>query len=318
MRTLRQFSAFIGTTFAIWAIMASLLAYFAPAPFNGLLPYVTTALGIIMFGMGLTLQPSDFSEIVKRPIPVILGVIAQFTLMPTLAVLIVKIFNIDPTIALGIILVGCCPGGTSSNVITYLAKGDVALSVTITAVSTLLAPIMTPLLLELTAHSIVNIPATAMMIGIAKVVLLPIILGVVIHKILGQRLNPVLEILPLISTTGILFILLAVVAKSQPTIAKAGLSGIALYFGLVALHNILGYLSGWLVGRACGLSVAQRRAIMVEVGMQNSGLGASLATKFFTPEAALPSVFFSIWHNVSGAILANLCRLVERKGENHR
>ncbi|SUO94998.1 bile acid:sodium symporter family protein [Suttonella ornithocola] len=317
MRFLRTLSAFVGATFALWAVLISLLGYFSPAPFNNWASYLLPVLGLIMFGMGLTLEPSDFSEILKRPLPIILGIAAQFILMPLLAFLLIKIFSVEPAIALGLILVGCCPGGTSSNVITYLSRGDVALSVTITAFSTLLSPFVTPFLLEFYAGSIIEIPAKAMMINIAQIVLLPIIAGVVIHKLLGERLRPVFDVLPLISTSGILFILVVVVARSQPKIAEIGLMGIAFWFFLVALHNLLGYLSGYLVARACGFSQAQRRAIMIEVGMQNSGLGASLAAKFFTPETALPSVFFSLWHNVSGAILANICRLIDsRKAKN--
>ena len=228
---------------------------------------------------------------------VLLGVVAQFLIMPLLAVLLVNIFSLDPMVALGVILVGCCPGGTASNVMTYLARGDVALSVTITACSTLLAPFLTPLLLELYAHKTVDIAVGAMMLSIIEMVLLPIVAGVFIN------LQVLRDALPLISVICIVLILASVVALSKGAIAKSGM----IIFAVVILHNLLGYLLGLLAARLAGMNSAQCRAVMIEVGMQNSALGATLGTKYFSPEAALPSAIFSVWHNISGALVANLC-----------
>ena len=211
--------------------------------------------------------------------------------MPLLAVLLVHVFSLEPMVALGVILVGCCPGGTASNVMTYLARGDVALSVTITACSTLLAPFLTPLLLELYAHKTV------------EMVLLPIVGGIIINRLFDRHLQVLRDALPLISVVCIVLILASVVALSKGAIAKSGM----IIFGVVILHNLLGYLLGLLAARAAGLNSAQRRAIMIEVGMQNSALGATLGTKYFSPEAALPSAIFSVWHNISGALVANIC-----------
>ena len=232
-----------------------------------------------------------------------MGVVAQFLIMPLLAVLLVHVFSLEPMVALGVILVGCCPGGTASNVMTYLARGDVALSVTITACSTLLAPFLTPLLLELYAHKTVDIAVGAMMLSIVDMVLLPIVGGIIINRLFDRHLQVLRDALPLISVVCIVLILASVVALSKGAIAKSGM----IIFGVVILHNLLGYLLGLLAARAAGLNSAQRRAIMIEVGMQNSALGATLGTKYFSPEAALPSAIFSVWHNISGALVANIC-----------
>lgn len=302
MRALHHFSSFIGKTFALWTIVFALLGYFFPALFAPLKGWITPALAIIMFGMGLTLQPRDFAEIVRRPLQVVIGLIAQFTLMPLIALLLTRIFQLDPAIALGVILVGCCPGGTASNVITFLARGDVALSVTITSISTLLAPLLTPLLLQLFAGELITLNLGAMMLTIGKIVILPIVAGVVLHHLLGERIRPAIAALPLVSIGGIVLIIAIIFALNHDKIASHGL----LIFAVVILHNLLGNLLGYLAARACGFSAAQRRAIMIEVGMQNSGLGAALANSFFSPAAAVPSALFSVWHNISGALLANL------------
>ena len=309
MRKIRSLSAFIGQTFALWAIVFALTGFMLPQPFvplKGTIPY---ALGVIMFGMGLTLRARDFEEIVRRPAQVLLGVVAQFLIMPLLAVALVHVFALDPMVALGVILVGCCPGGTASNVMTYLARGDVALSVTITSCSTLLSPLLTPLLLQLYAHTSVNIEAGKMMVSIMETVLLPIIAGTVVNRLFDRHLQLLRDALPLISVAGIVLIIAIVVALSKATIAASGL----IIFGVVILHNLLGYAMGLAAARIVGMDNAQRRAIMIEVGMQNSGLGATLGTKYFSAETALPSAIFSVWHNVSGALVANVCAWWDRK-----
>ena len=309
MRKIRSLSAFIGQTFALWAIVFALTGFMLPQPFvplKGTIPY---ALGVIMFGMGLTLRARDFEEIVRRPAQVLLGVVAQFLIMPLLAVALVHVFALDPMVALGVILVGCCPGGTASNIMTYLARGDVALSVTITSCSTLLSPLLTPLLLQLYAHTSVNIEAGKMMVSIMETVLLPIIAGTVVNRLFDRHLQLLRDALPLISVVGIVLIIAIVVTLSKATIAASGL----IIFGVVILHNLLGYAMGLAAARIVGMDSAQRRAIMIEVGMQNSGLGATLGTKYFSAETALPSAIFSVWHNVSGALVANVCAWWDRK-----
>lgn len=306
MMALRYFSEWVGKTFALWALAFAVLGYFFPAVFKDLAWLIKPALMTVMFGMGLTLQPRDFAEIARRPLQVLLGLAAQFTLMPLIAVLLVKVFQLDPAIALGVILVGCCPGGTASNVITFLARGDVALSVTITSFSTLLAPVLTPLLLQLFAGELISIELLAMMKDIGQIVILPILAGVVLHYALGHRIDPAIGAMPLVSVAGIVLIIAIVIARSSQHLAG---NNALIILGIVMLHNLLGYGFGYLAARLSGLSTAQCRAIMIEVGMQNSGLGASLANTFFAanPLTAVPSAVFSLWHNISGALLANIC-----------
>lgn len=301
MQAIAKASQWIGKTFAIWALLSAVLGFIFPEFFASFAKYIVPILGIIMFGMGTTLRTEDFVEIIKRPKLVLVGLLAQFTLMPLIAYVLTVVFKLDPMIAVGVILVGCCPGGTSSNVITFLAKGDVALSVSITSISTLLAPILTPILLKIFAGQLIEIELASMMISITKMVILPILLGLAFHKILGAKVQIANDILPMVSVLGIAIIIAAVIAVSRDTILTSGL----LVFIVVALHNCIGYLLGYLLAKLSGFSEAQRRAIMVEVGMQNSGLGAALAATYFNLAASLPSAIFSVWHNFSGALVAN-------------
>lgn len=262
------------------------------------------ALMIIMFGMGLTLTLPDFALVLKRPLPVLVGVAAQYLIMPLLAVMLTKIFQLDPAIAAGVILVGCAPGGTSSNVISYLAKGDVALSVTMTSISTLLAPVMTPLLTQWLAGQYMPVDGMSMAKSIVQIVLVPVVLGLVIRRFANRFVEPLLPAMPWVSVIGISYVVLAVVGKSADSIAHAGF----LVLGVVALHNCLGYLLGFLAGKVTGGSERACRTTAIEVGMQNSGLAAGLAVQYFSPAAALPGAVFSVWHNLSGAVLAMILR----------
>jgi bile acid:Na+ symporter, BASS family len=301
LKILANFSAFVGKTFALWVIIFAVLGFLFPDTFKQLTPYIVTLLGIIMFGMGLTISLDDFKEVGKRPFEVVIGVLSQFVIMPLLAVLLTKIIPLSPEVAAGVILVGCCPGGTSSNVMTYLSKGDVALSVACTSVTTLAAPIVTPFLVWLFASQYLPVDATAMFISILKVILLPLALGFLSQKVVPAIVKSAVPVLPLVSVAGIVLIVAAVVGASKGAIAQSGL----LIFAVVVLHNGLGYLLGFFAAKISGLSLAKRKAIAIEVGMQNSGLGAALASTYFSPVAAVPSAIFSVWHNISGAVLAN-------------
>lgn len=301
MKALASFSAFVGKTFALWVIVFAVLGFVFPDLFKQIGPYIVTLLGIIMFGMGLTLSLDDFREVVKRPVEVGIGVFAQFLIMPALAVLLTRIIPMSPEVAAGVILVGCCPGGTSSNVMTYLSKGDVALSVACTSVTTLAAPIITPFLVWMFASQYLPVDGWAMFISIVKVVLVPLALGFAVQKLIPTVVKAAIPVLPLVSVIGIVLIVSAVVGASKGAIVQSGL----MIFAVVVLHNGLGYLLGFFAAKAFGLSLAKRKAIAIEVGMQNSGLGAALATAYFSPLAAVPSAIFSVWHNISGALLAN-------------
>ncbi|TWI55636.1 BASS family bile acid:Na+ symporter [Pseudomonas duriflava] len=309
MRALAALSRFAGNTFALWALLAAALAFFQPEWFRSLPPAIVPLLGIIMFGMGLTLKPEDFREVFRKPLRVFLGVAAQFVIMPGMAWLLCRLLQLPPEIAVGVILVGCCPGGTASNVITWFSRGDVALSVAITAVTTLLAPLVTPALIWLLASAWLPVKFSALFLSIVQVVILPIVLGLVAQRLLGARVRAAVDILPLVSVVSIVLIVAAVVAVSQAKIAESGL----LIMAVVVLHNSLGLLLGYTAGRLFGLPLAQRKTLAIEVGMQNSGLGAALATAHFSPLAAVPSALFSVWHNISGALLATVLRRLHDK-----
>lgn len=292
------------TVFPLVIIAAFVLGFLLPEQLAPLGEWVPTALGIIMFGMGLTLTPPDFVLVAKRPWPVLIGVVAQFVVMPLLGLGLSVLFGLSAALAAGVILVGCAPGGTASNVITYLAKGDVALSVTMTSISTLLAPILTPLLTLWLAGSYMSVEAGAMALSIVKIVLVPVLAGLLLRLLARKLVETVLPALPWISVIGIAYVVAVVVAGSADKIASAGL----LVFAVVVLHNGLGYLLGYLAGKLTGCGERAARTTAIEVGMQNSGLAAGLAAAHFGPESALPAAVFSVWHNISGALLAAFLR----------
>ena len=239
MKALAALSQFVNKTFALWVLVFAAIAYAAPDPFKPLAGWISPLLGLVMFGMGLTLSVNDFKLVLSKPMDVLIGILAQFIIMPTLAYLLCIVLQLPAEIAVGVILVGCCPGGTSSNVMTFLARGDTALSVTITSCTTLLAPIVTPALIWLFAHQWIEIDPLGMFWSICQIVLIPIAIGVAIHTILGQeRVAVAATCLPLISVVSIVLIVMAVVAVSQPNIAKSG----PLVFAVVVLHNGLGYV----------------------------------------------------------------------------
>lgn len=300
MKVLEAVSTIAGKYFAVWVILISVIAFMVPDPFLGLGKYITILLGIVMFGMGLTLKAVDFKIIFTKPLPVIVGVCAQFILMPSVAFVIAKLLNLPAELAAGLVLLGCVPGGTASNVMVYLAKGNVPLSIAMTSVSTLLAPIMTPLLLLLLAGQWMPVDPVAMFLSIVQVIIVPIILGLAIKKFFPVAVEKSLTVLPLISVAAIITIVAAVVSGNAASIAASGL----LIFTAVMLHNGFGLLLGYFTGKVLGQNEVNRRAISIEVGMQNSGLGVALATAHFGPLAALPSVLAAAWHNISGPILA--------------
>lgn len=302
MQTLLKITNFASKTFALWVLLFAYLAFQFPDTYKQFAPYIPYLLGIVMFGMGITLTFNDFGEVFKHPKSVIIGVIGQFVIMPSIAFFLAKVFNLPADLAVGVILVGSCPGGTSSNVMTYLAKGNTALSVACTTISTLLAPVLTPVIFYILASQWLEIDAAGMFISVLKMVLFPIFLGLVVRAIFKKKIAEISQTMPLLSVISIVLILAAVVAVSKDKIVESGL----LIFGVVVLHNCLGYLVGFFSAKLLGLSIADSKAVSIEVGMQNSGLGAALAAAHFNPIAAVPSAIFSFWHNVSGPILANI------------
>lgn len=300
MKTLGKISNFATSTFALWVIIFAIFSYLYPAGFAWIAPRIPLLLGIIMFGMGLTLSVNDFKGIFKQPKSVLIGVVAQYTIMPLLAFGLAHLFQLPPEVAVGVILVGCCPGGTASNVMTFMAKGNTALSVTVTSVSTLLAPIMTPSLTFLLASQWLPVSFGDMFMSIVQVVLLPIVLGVIVRLLFSKQVDKSVSVLPLVSVIGIVAVAAAVVAVNKGSIAATGL----LIFAVVVLHNCLGLLVGYVIAKLFKLNFKDQKAVSIEVGMQNSGLGAALALTHFAPIAAVPSAIFSVWHNISGPILA--------------
>lgn len=302
MSTFLRFTQFIQKTFALWVVLFAGIALIVPEAFVWLKAYIIWMLGIIMFGMGMTMTVDDFRGVLHSPKAVVIGVVAQFMLMPGLAYLLCQLFQLPPAIAIGVILVGCCPGGTASNVITYMAKGNTALSVACTSVSTILAPILTPAVFYLLASQWIEINAMSMLGSILQVVLFPIILGLIVRSVLKQKVETYIQVMPLISVLAIVAIVAAIIAGSKTQILESGL----LILAVVALHNGLGYLLGFGASRLFKLPYADSKAIAIEVGMQNSGLGVALAAVHFaaSPITAVPSAIFSLWHNISGPALA--------------
>ncbi len=288
--------------FALWVIIFAALALWQPEFFVWLKAYIPWILGIIMLGMGMTMTVDDFKGVLQSPKAVLIGVVAQFVVMPGLAFILCKLFNLPPEIAVGVILVGCCPGGTASNVITYMAKGNVALSVACTSVSTLLAPVLTPAIFYLLASQWLKIDAASMFISILQVVLLPIVIGLILRTWLKRQVESYIQVMPLVSVIAIVAIVAAIIGGSKAAILQSGL----LILAVVILHNGLGYLLGFTAARFFKLPYADSKAIAIEVGMQNSGLGVALAAVHFaaSPITAVPSAIFSLWHNISGPALA--------------
>ena len=301
MYRIKIVSAFVGRWFAVIVLAAGALALAVPDAFSGLTVAIPWLLSVIMLGMGMTLRPVDFAIIARRPWALLLGVAAQFFVMPLLGFGIAVALGLSPMLTAGMILVGSVPGGTASNVMVYLSKGDTALSVAMTSVSTLLAPVLTPLLVLLLVGESLPVDAGALFVSIVQIVLVPVVLGLVLRMIVPRLVERFLDVLPLLSVAGITVVVAAVIAASASTLLSIGV----LVIVAVILHNSLGLTLGYYIGRLFGLPVASRRALSFEVGMQNSGLAAALAVAHFNPVAALPAAIFSVWHNVSGSVLAS-------------
>ena len=271
---------------------------------------ISVLLGVVMFGMGLATKVEDFKVVFRRPLDIAIGCAAQFTIMPTLAWALSRLFGLDEALTVGVVLVGCCPGGTAANVITYLAKGDLALSVGMTGVSTILAPFLTPALTLLIAGKTVDVDASGMFVGILWVVILPILLGFAAKRFFPKATEKAVRFMPTVSSVAIAIIIMLILAVNAKRLFTGGLT----VFIVVVLHNVCGLALGYMLAAALRLAEPKRRALCIEVGMQNSGLAASLAAVHFAayPMAAVPGAIFSVWHNMSGAFLARCFRLKNR------
>ena len=300
---MKKVSAFVGKYMA-WIVLAiAALALFVPGTCLWVqTKWINFLLMIVMFGMGLTMKLSDFAIVFRRPRDVIIGCLAQFIVMPLLAFALGRLFGLSDELLVGVVLVGTCPGGTASNVMTYLAKGDTALSVGMTSINTLLAPVLTPLLTYLYLRTSVSVDVRSMFISIIQVVIVPIGLGLLINRLFGKYTQKLSDALPTVSVTAICLIVASVVSHNSEKILSTGI----VIFAVVILHNLLGYLCGYLVGVVFKMDLPRKKAVAIEIGMQNSGLATSLAGTAFPnlAMATVPGAVFSVWHNISGAILA--------------
>lgn len=312
MNRFYSISGWISSNITLIVVVVTLVSLFLPGSFMWIsTSCITPLLGTVMFGMGLTLKPSDFLPVLKQPKNIALGVLAQFIIMPSVAWLLCKALALPQELALGVILVGCCPGGTASNVMCYLAKGDIALSVGMTAVSTLMAPFLTPALVLLLVGETIDVDILGMVMSIMQVVILPIVAGFAISHCFSKQTSKVVPVLPMISTLAVAIIIGIVVSHNASAIIGCSL----IVAVAVILHNLLGLGLGYLLAGFLGMDHARRTAIAIEVGMQNSGLATSLAAVHFAayPLATVPGAIFSVWHNFSGSIAAGIFARMSNK-----
>ncbi len=293
---------FLVRFFVVWVFLAAVGALIWPAGFIWFQPLIIPGLGVIMFGMGTTLTIADFERVAEQPYPVAIGLVAQFLIMPFAAAAVARVFELPAAIAAGLILVGSCPGGTASNVITYLAKGDVALSVTMTSCSTIASVIATPYLMLWLAGAYISVYPPELLLSILTVVIFPVAAGLIVRQSFGDRVRQIDALLPVVSVGLIVLVVACIVALSRDQLLDSG----ALVFVTVAVHNSSGLLLGYAMAKLAGLDAVRCRTIAIEVGMQNSGLGVALARKHFADVlVALPAAIFSVVQNISGPAVAN-------------
>lgn len=304
---------------ASWVVIAAaVFTFFLPSAFDWVRGNTQTViLGIIMLTMGLTLTTQDFKILAQRPFDILIGACAQFFIMPCVAYLLVHVFQLEPALALGILLVGCCPGGVSSNIMSYLCHGDVAFSVGMTCASTLLAPVMTPLLMEFTAGEIIEIDAVGMFVNILIVTIIPVGIGCYLNYTYSKKevFPKIQSLMPGLSVTCLACIVGGVVSTVHDDLVARGLMLFLWTFAVVFCHNSLGYLLGWTAGTLAKFNTAKKRTISIEVGMQNAGLATVLAGTFFAaqPLAVLPCAISCAWHSISGTILAGIFLRFDKK-----
>jgi BASS family bile acid:Na+ symporter len=317
----QNISRWLAANASLTVIAVAVFTFFVPDAFNWVRGNTQTViLGIIMLTMGLTLTTQDFRILAKRPLDIFVGACAQFIIMPCVAYLLVYVFHLEPALALGILLVGCCPGGVSSNIMSYLCHGDVAFSVGMTCASTLLAPVMTPLLMELTAGQIIEIDTIGMFLNILIVTIIPVGLGCFLNYTYSKKecFPTIQSLMPGLSVICLACIVGGVISTVHDDLVARGLILFLWTFAVVFCHNTLGYLMGWMSGRLARFNTAKKRTISIEVGMQNAGLATVLAGTFFAaqPLAVLPCAISCAWHSISGTILAGLfLQFDKRKSE---
>lgn len=327
IRQIQRASAFLASHSSLYVILTALASFLVPEIFTWIKGDVSSViLGIIMLTMGLTLTADDFRDLFSRPLDIIIGACAQYTIMPLMAWTLCEAFSLNPYLSIGIILVGCCPGGVSSNIMSYLCRGDVAYSVGMTTASTLLAPLMTPLLVWWLADTRIEVDVIGMFRGILMITLMPVGIGFAANTLLGKKpiFKEIQSVMPGISVTCLALIVGGVVAQVMPQLMNSGITLLMLMLGVVFCHNSFGYALGYTTGRLFGFSKAKKRTLSIEVGMQNAGMATVLATAFFAnpetlavnPQAILcvvPCAISCAYHSISGTILANIFVMLDAR-----
>ena len=313
METLEKVSGFAGKHMPLICLIVAIVSLIFPNPIQETLParWMSIPLAIIMFCMVTTLKLDDFKVVFRKPKAVLTGIIAEYTLMPLIALLLVNVFQLSPELAIGVLLVGCCPGGMASNVMAFLAKGDVALSVGITGCATLVAPVVTPALMMLTGGEAVEVNCLEIFMTIVQVMLLPMAAGFLFNMAAPKASKALSRVLPLVSVVCISIVIMSVVSANSERLITGGL----LVLVVCLLQNFLGFALGYVAARLMGLTNEQIRSISLEVGMRNSGLSTAIAISNFStmPLAAIPGAVFSVWQNISGSLCANIMVRIDEK-----
>ena len=299
---LNKISEFVTKNMVIWVVIAGIVGYLKPGALTFLRPYTDWLFAFTMVGIGAVMNVKDFEPLVKKPQVVVLGTIAQFAIMPLAGFVVARVLNLPPALALGVIIVGAAPGAMASNVISYLAKADVAYSVALTSTTTLLAPILTPTFVYIFGNAYINIPFWPMFISIIQIVILPLFIGIAIKHFFKSHISSFVSVFPAISALFIAFICGLVVALNKDYMASLSF----IVFVAVFMHNFLGLILGYGAGVLYRFDLKRRRTLAFEVGMQNAGLGAVLALKHFSAQAALPNALFASWCIITASVLANI------------
>lgn len=301
MKYLEKVAQFICRNMTLWVVAISVVAFFYPAPFKPIGKYISYMLGIIMLGMGLTMSLEDFRLVLTRPKDVFYGVFFRYLIMPLVGFGVAKMLGLSPALAAGMVLLGAAPSGTGSNVMTYIAKGDTALSVTVSSVNTILAPVLTTYLFSFLAGGMIPIDIGALLMDIVKIVLIPVAAGIGLHTAAPKTVDKLTKVVPAVSVIFIITIMSSVVALNA-----AKMASMALILCLaVAIHNIAGLVLGYYSGRMVGMNEKKSRAVTFEIGMENSGLAVALALAHLDPMAALPGAVMTVWEYITGSVLAS-------------
>jgi bile acid:Na+ symporter, BASS family len=301
MKYLEKLAQFICRNMTLWVVVFSAIAFFYPAPFKPVGKYISYLLGIIMLGMGLTMSLEDFRLVLTRPKDVFYGVFFRYLIMPLVGFGVAKMLGLPPALAAGMVLLGAAPSGTGSNVMTYIAKGDTALSITVSSVNTILAPVLTTYIFAFLAGAMIPIDIAALLIDIVKIVLVPVAAGVMLHMVAPALVERLTKVVPAVSVIFIIAIIASVVALNATKLATMAM----ILFVAVMIHNIAGLLLGYYAGRTVGMSKKKSRAITFEIGMENSGLAVALALAHLDPLAALPAAVMTVWEYIAGSLLAS-------------